>query len=59
VRSGAWFRYGEAHLGQGREKVRTYLREHPEVVEELRAKIVESPVIAIAAVDGDGAAGAE
>jgi recombination protein RecA len=57
VRSGAWFRYGEAHLGQGREKVRTYLREHPEVVEELRAKIVESPVIAIAAVDGDGAAG--
>ena len=29
VRSGAWFRYGELHLGQGREKTRAYLQENP------------------------------
>ena len=28
VRSGAWFRYGEMQLGQGREKTRTYLVEN-------------------------------
>jgi len=40
VRSGAWFRYGEQQLGQGREKVRDYLKENPELVEELRQKIL-------------------
>lgn len=42
VRSGAWFRYGEAPLGQGREKARLYLREHPEVCEEIKNKIWET-----------------
>jgi recombination protein RecA len=40
VRSGAWFRYGELQLGQGREKTRAYMLENPELVEELRAKIM-------------------
>jgi recombination protein RecA len=39
-RVGAWFRYGDEQLGQGREKVRLYLKEHPKFVEELRAKII-------------------
>jgi recombination protein RecA len=38
-RSGAWFKYGETHLGQGREKVRLFLVENPKVTEELREKI--------------------
>jgi recombination protein RecA len=63
VRSGTWFRYGDLQLGQGRERVRTYLREHPELTEELRTKIMESGTPAIASApaagDGDGAAGAE
>ena len=42
VRSGAWFRYGEVHLGQGREKVRQYLIDNPEVTEEIRVKIMEA-----------------
>jgi recombination protein RecA len=42
VRSGAWFRYGEVHLGQGREKVRQYLIDNPEVTEEIRQKIMEA-----------------
>jgi recombination protein RecA len=40
TRTGAWFRYGEQQLGQGREKVRDYLRENPQLVEELRQKIM-------------------
>ena len=40
TRSGAWFRYGDVQLGQGREKVREYLRENPKVVEELRLKVL-------------------
>jgi len=62
VRSGTWFRYGDLQLGQGRERVRTYLREHPELTEELRTKIMESGTAAIAsapAADGEGAAAAE
>lgn len=42
VRSGAWFRYGEMQLGQGREKTRTYLVENPALVEELKQKIMAS-----------------
>src|SRR5579864_6677322 len=36
VRSGAWFRYGEMQLGQGRERTRAYLLENPALVEELK-----------------------
>jgi recombination protein RecA len=40
TRTGAWFRYGDAQLGQGREKVRDYLKENPKLVEELKDKIL-------------------
>ncbi|MBN2290971.1 MAG: recombinase RecA [Pirellulales bacterium] len=40
TRTGAWFRYGDQQLGQGREKVRTYLKETPELCEELKEKIL-------------------
>ena len=40
TRVGAWFRYGDEQLGQGREKVRAYLKEHPKLVEELREKVL-------------------
>ncbi len=42
VRSGAWFRYGELQLGQGREKTRAYLQENPALVEELKGKILSA-----------------
>ena len=42
TRTGAWFRYGDEQLGQGREKVRVYLKEHPELVEGLRQKVLET-----------------
>ncbi|MHC4176629.1 MAG: recombinase RecA [Planctomycetota bacterium] len=40
TRTGAWFRYGEQHLGQGRERVREYLKENPDLTEELKAKVL-------------------
>lgn len=46
VRSGAWFRYGELQLGQGREKTRAYMEEHPELVEELKNKIASAGELA-------------
>jgi recombination protein RecA len=42
TRTGAWFRYGDLQLGQGREKARDYLKENPQVTEELKGKILEA-----------------
>jgi len=42
VRSGAWFRYGDIQLGQGREKTRQYLKENRELTEKLRAEVLAS-----------------
>ena len=46
-KSGAWYSYGEERIGQGKENVRQYLKEHPEIVEEvdqaLRAKLLDKP----------------
>lgn len=39
---GAWLKYGDMQLGQGREKVRQYLKENPQLVAELRSKVLES-----------------
>jgi recombination protein RecA len=54
IRSGAWFKYGETHLGQGREKVRQFLAENPKVTEELREKILAAGFVSTApAAAGD------
>jgi recombination protein RecA len=39
-RSGAWFKYGETYLGQGKEKARNFLVENPELAEEMRQRIL-------------------
>lgn len=44
ARSGTWMSYGDIKLGQGRDKARAYLDEHPEVVTELREKILAAYV---------------
>ena len=46
TRSGAWFKYGETHLGQGKEKARAFLQENPQVTAELRDKILASGSLA-------------
>ncbi len=38
-KAGAWYSYGEDRIGQGKENVRQYLKEHPEIVEEVDAAL--------------------
>jgi len=38
-KSGAWFDYGDAKIGQGREASKQYLRENPKVMAEIDAKV--------------------
>jgi recombination protein RecA len=57
VRSGAWFRYGDLQMAQGREKARQYLQEHPELTEELRQKILAAGPAGLAAAGGGGDGG--
>ena len=37
-KSGAWYAYGGAKIGQGRENAKSYLREHPAVCAEVETK---------------------
>jgi len=39
-KAGSWFSYGETKLGQGREGVKSLLRDNPELLEELENKII-------------------
>ncbi|QNM08778.1 recombinase RecA [Wansuia hejianensis] len=38
-KSGAWFAYNGNKIGQGRENSKIYLKEHPEVMDEVEAKV--------------------
>lgn len=40
-KSGSWFSYKDSKIAQGREKARLYLKENPEVYEEIAAKVFE------------------
>ena len=38
-KSGAWYAYNGEKIGQGKDNSREYLKEHPEVAQEIEAKI--------------------
>ncbi|MFN3755864.1 MAG: recombinase RecA [Flavobacterium sp.] len=38
-KSGSWFSYGETKLGQGRDAVKSLIKDNPELADELEAKI--------------------
>jgi recombination protein RecA len=40
-KAGAWFSYKGQRIGQGKDNVRIFLREHPEMAQEIEAKIRE------------------
>ena len=40
-KSGAWFSYDSQRIGQGRENAKTFLRENPEMADEIEHKIRE------------------
>jgi len=62
-KSGSFFSYGDERLGQGRNNVKGYLREHPEIAVEIEAKIYEAvgtepaaaPLAAVPSADAPGA----
>jgi recombination protein RecA len=39
-KSGAWFSYGETRLGQGRENSKRFLAENPDLMSEIRRKVM-------------------
>jgi recombination protein RecA len=41
-RAGAWYSYGEDRLGQGRENAKAFLKESPDIAEEIEARIREA-----------------
>jgi recombination protein RecA len=41
-KSGAWFSYGGERIGQGRENAKNFLKQHPEVAQEIERKIREN-----------------
>jgi recombination protein RecA len=41
-KSGSWFSYGETRLGQGRDSVKALIKDNPELMEELEAKIKDA-----------------
>src|SRR6185295_5897980 len=64
-RTGAWFRYGDMQLGQGKEKARLFLKENPKITEEIKEKIMAAGgtngVVKVksSSDDGDATADAE
>jgi recombination protein RecA len=41
-KSGSFFSYGDERLGQGRNNAKAYLREHPEMAQEIERRIYEA-----------------
>ena len=38
-KSGSWFSYGEDRIGQGKDNTRKFLETHPEIADEIEAKV--------------------
>ena len=55
-KSGSWYSYAGDRIGQGKDNVRTFLKEHPEIAAGLEAKIREKSLGSLAASRPGGAA---
>ena len=55
VKSGAWFAYNDAKIGQGRENAKQYLRDNPAVMAEVEKKVREHYGLAADVVVADSA----
>ncbi len=57
-KSGAWFNFGQTRLGQGRENVKTFLRENPDLFDEIKQQVLEKKGVDAAPTTEDAADGA-
>jgi recombination protein RecA len=48
-KSGAWFSYGGTRIGQGRENVKQFLRDHAEMASEIEARVRQAAGLPVAA----------
>ncbi|MBX6312768.1 MAG: recombinase RecA, partial [Isosphaeraceae bacterium] len=53
-KSGSWFNYGDLRLGQGRENAKQYLRDHPELADEITQKVLASRLAGEHLLAGNG-----
>jgi recombination protein RecA len=62
-KAGSWYSYGDDRIGQGKENVREFLKNHPEMAEEIegkiRAKLLPKTVVSINEAADDAEAVAE
>ena len=42
TKSGAWYSYGDKKIGQGKEQVKKFLSENPDVLYDIEQKIKEA-----------------
>lgn len=54
-KSGAWYSYNGERMGQGRDQAKQFLKDHKEIMAELRAKILASHGIGKLLMDTDAA----
>ncbi len=52
-KSGAWYSYRDQRLGQGRENVRTFLKENPEVTREIEEQVRQAYGLSAEPLPGD------
>jgi recombination protein RecA len=61
TKSGAWYSYGDVRIGQGRENSKQFLRENPDLADEIENLLREKMGLvrpALAAVEAPAAAAA-
>jgi recombination protein RecA len=58
-KSGAWFSYGDMRLGQGRENAKNFLRENPDLFNEIKEAVLRQKGVAPPSEDEENGEGEE
>jgi recombination protein RecA len=56
-KTGAWMSYGDVRLGQGRESVRQFIEQNPDLAAEMREKVIAAKGAGVVGKAGAAAAG--
>ncbi|HUX29723.1 MAG TPA: recombinase RecA [Thiobacillus sp.] len=55
-KSGAWYAYNGEKIGQGKDNAREYLKEHPEIAQEIEAKVRDAVGVPNPSAESEAAA---